>query len=74
MNNLIISRPELQQITGYAKPSFQIKWLTKNGIVCRRAADGYPIVSRRAFEHAMGANDPAENEPKLSLNFLDNPA
>lgn len=67
MINLTIE--EIQEITGATWHSRQLVILSDLGIPCKLRADGKPIVSRLAYEQAMGAKPSAqqsEQEPNWS--------
>lgn len=66
----IILKPEqLEEITGHKTKTKQAAELRRLGIEYKIRADGFPIVSRLAFERAMGGvapNEAHEWEPDFS--------
>lgn len=69
MGRLILSQSEIAEITERVRPSAQIRRLTQLGIPFRIRADNVPIVSRAAFEQAMGAQGALQrraSEPDFS--------
>ena len=48
---MFLSRTDIEQLTGYRRPSRQKLWLRKNGLRFFVAADGYPRVPRANFEN-----------------------
>lgn len=68
--SLTLTHKEIETVTGRKKFSAQVRQLQRMGIECKRAADGSPVVSRLAFEQAMGVKHEAANDVKLHLDFL----
>lgn len=69
MGSLLLTEDELEALTKYKTYSGQIRELRRLGIEHRERRDGFPLVSRRAFERAMGgesANDSGEWTPDFS--------
>lgn len=68
MNDLL-SASELEELTGYIRPSAQIRALAKMGIKFKiRPRDGSPIVMRECIIAAMGlsaAPAPQEDGPRF---------
>lgn len=62
MSDIALSREEIENLSGYQRPSKQIAWLRKHGIRFMVAADGYPRVLRREVESA-------ENQPLRTPNL-----
>jgi hypothetical protein len=48
---MLLTRKELHKLTGYERPSAQIRWLRQYGIRFFEAADGYPRVLRSDLEN-----------------------
>jgi hypothetical protein len=48
---MLLTRRELYELTGYERPSAQIRWLRQYGIRFFEAADGYPRVLRTDLEN-----------------------
>lgn len=41
---MFLSKTELRELTGYIRPSRQVRWLQQQGLCYALAADGYPRV------------------------------
>ena len=65
----LLTRIELQDLTGYASKKRIINWLKANRIPFMISGSGLPRVNRQALAYLMGA--PVAEEPKKSfdLNF-----
>ncbi len=50
---MLLSRKEIEALTGYRRPSKQIAWLRKYGFRFFVAADGYPRVLRADLEQPL---------------------
>lgn len=48
---MFLTRDEIEQLTGYRRPTRQISWLRRNGLRFFVGADGYPRVPRANFEN-----------------------
>ena len=48
---MLLTRKELHDLTGYERPSRQIRWLRQYGIRFFEGADGYPRVLRSDLEN-----------------------
>lgn len=46
---ILLTRSELTELTGYRRPTYVRRWLTKNGIHFYIGADGWPRVLRTTF-------------------------
>lgn len=67
--SLLLSADELRELTGYAQPSRQIRWLRERlRIDPPRRPDGRPVVSRAAVEAALrpGQQTAASAGPRWS--------
>jgi hypothetical protein len=71
---LLLTREEVQEVTGRKQPAAQVRWLAHAGWKFARDSDGYPTVAREEFQRNMiGASgsdasapaDPAEFEVNL---------
>ncbi len=51
MVNLILTRDELIELTGYKQPKRQVAWLRQQGISLYVAANGRPKVLRSTLEN-----------------------
>ena len=60
---MLLTRKELRDLTGYERPSRQIRWLRQYGIRFFEAADGYPRVLRSDLENKEKKR---ASSPKLS--------
>ena len=47
---------EIQQLTGYQKPSYQKRWLAKRGYSFDVRSDGWPVVCRAYYEGCHNRN------------------
>lgn len=63
-DSLILSRSEIFELSGYRRPSDQIKWLLAQGICHYVGSDGYPRVIRRALLQSIPM---LPREPQLRL-------
>lgn len=61
-----LSEEELKDLTGYARPTCQARWLTQNGIRCYVNALGKVRVSRDALSAVTPAGKRKRAEPDLS--------
>ena len=71
MEKIILTREEIETITGRKRYTAQSRQLAKMGIEHRLNAAGEPIVSRQHFEQVMGvvSDSKANKEGVVSLNF-----
>jgi hypothetical protein len=51
---VFLTNNELQQLTGYQKPTLQRRWLVDNGYSFDVRRDGKPVVSRCHYESHHG--------------------
>jgi len=67
---LCLTTDELRELTGYQKPSAQIRWLRQQGFIVLKRADGMPIISRAHFEKMTGGTHspakPTTTEPDFN--------
>ena len=47
---MFLAAEELRNLTGYQKPTLQIRWLAENGYSFDVRCDGRPVVSRAYYE------------------------
>ena len=52
-NKCILTRDEIQELSGYKIPSKQIKWLRDEGFIFKVAGDGKPRVLRSEVHAVM---------------------
>lgn len=65
---MFLSTSDLEQLTGYQKPSAQARWLGQVGIPFLKGGDGKLKVLRLAVEQRLGApTKRSEREPQLRL-------
>lgn len=66
---MFLSNTELEQLTGYQKPSAQARWLEQVGIPFLKGGDGKLRALRLAVEQRLGATLVAvrKREPQLRL-------
>lgn len=75
MPSLFLSREELEQLTGYKKPSAQARALNAMGIEYRERPDGAVIVLRSHLEAILGGGaDPQPAPPEPDWSGLDDAA
>ena len=54
--NTFLMPEEIQELTGYQKPTLQRKWLLDNGYPFDVRCDGYPVVGRAYYEGRYNRN------------------
>lgn len=67
---MFLSDSELRELTGYQKPSAQMRWLKAQDIVFLIGGDGLPKVLRSVIIARLGGSlsvPPDGREPKLHL-------
>lgn len=66
---MLLTPQELAELTGYQKPSAQMRWLTAQRIPYLVGGDGKPKVLRDPLIERLGGKRPPVNkrEPKLCL-------
>lgn len=66
---MFLSTSDLEQLTGYQKPSAQARWLGQVGIPFLKGGDGKLKVLRLALEQRLGATlvNFRRREPQLRL-------
>ncbi len=58
---------EIQDLTGYQKPTYQKRWLTKHGYPFDVRRDGRPVVGRAYYEGRYNRNYAKRlSEPNLA--------
>ena len=65
--SILLSPEELEELTDYEVPAYQIKWLKQRGWVYE-VSHGRPKVSRSYFEQRMGVIAKVESEPDLDFS------
>ena len=60
---MILTRQQVTELSGYRKPSCQIKWLKRQGLRFFVGADGYPRVPASEIERPKG---PASAQPDFT--------
>lgn len=66
--NMLLTAEELTELTGYCRPSCQIRWLRDNRWPMAVGGDARPKVLRSVLQARLGDNPtPAANEPNLRL-------
>jgi len=63
---MFLTRQELQDLTGYQRPAYQVRWLRANGWTFTLGADRRPRVARDHARRQLGAVDLAA-APRLRL-------
>lgn len=64
---MFLTRGELQEMTGYKRPTAMRRWLAENAFEYAVAADGYPRVLREAVVNRLGARDHSADEWEPSM-------
>lgn len=67
---MLLSQLELIELSGYQKPSAQIRWLRSQGISYLVGGDGLPKVLRSVVEARLGGapTSIARKEPQLRFD------
>ena len=65
----LLTRIELQDLTGYSSKSRIIEWLKANRIPYMLSGSGLPRVNRHALAYLMGAPVTVEPQKPIELNF-----
>lgn len=66
---MLLTRQELEDLTGYVRSCYQIKWLRENGYTFRLAADGTPRVEHEHHMLMMGCVQAEVKARKRAPNF-----
>ena len=64
---MFMTPDEVAELTGYKKPSAQIKWLTAEKFGFVVGGDGHPKVLREVVLSRLGSTKPSKREPQLRL-------
>lgn len=64
---MFLTPQEVAELTGYQKPSAQIKWLTAERFGFVIGGDGHPKVLREVVLSRLGVVKPSKKEPQLRL-------
>jgi hypothetical protein len=65
---MLLTRTDLESLTGYVRPSAQRRWLDARGWVYEIGADGRPKVLRSYVEQMMGGQtERTKRRPRLHL-------
>lgn len=62
---LNLTPDEVKEVTGKRQRKLQASALINLGIPFKTRADGVILISRTAYQNAMGANIPTEEQPTL---------
>lgn len=62
---MLLSESRLTELTGYARPSFQIGWLRERGWPFEIGGDGRPKVLKSVAESRLGGK--VSSEPEMVL-------
>lgn len=63
---MIIAASDLQQLTGYQRPSAQVRWLQRHGWRFTVNALGRPVVALAEFNRRMVGGKVSVQEPNWS--------
>lgn len=67
-DSLLLTTDEVADLTGYQKPTAQVRWLLDNGLPYLLGGDGKPKVLRSLVVRRLGgeaAKESPEREPQL---------
>lgn len=64
---MFLTPKEVEQLTGYERPSAQIKWLTAEKFGFVIGGDGHPKVLREVVLSRLGVVKSSKKEPQLRL-------
>lgn len=65
---MLLSNSDVEQLTGYQKPTAQARWLEQVGLPYLKGGDGKLKVLRLAVEQRLGApRQQSGREPRLRL-------
>jgi hypothetical protein len=69
--SMFLKRSELQELTGYARPSGQRRWLVENAYPFELGADGYPRVLHAYVAKRLGGSSTSisPSPKKATPNF-----
>lgn len=67
---MFLTPEDLHELTGFVRPSKQIDWLTKQGIVFRIAGDGHPRVMTDHLRKVMGVAAPSKQKTAPDFSTL----
>ena len=67
---MFLTDGDLQELTGFVRPSKQIEWLTEQGIVFRVSSDGHPRVLVDHLRKVMGASVPSKQKTAPDFSTL----
>jgi hypothetical protein len=67
---LLLTREEIEELTGRKQPAAQVRWLSHAGWKFARDSDGYPTIAREEFQRNMiGTTGSAGNAPADPAEF-----
>ena len=66
---MFLNHVELEQYTGYKRPSDQIKALRKNGVPFDLARNGRPVVLKEAVEQRLSFQNKSYSAKRVALNL-----
>jgi hypothetical protein len=67
---LLLTRKEIEELTGRKQPAAQARWLSQAGWKFARDSDGYPTVAREEFQRNMiGTPDSEASAPADPAEF-----
>lgn len=64
---MFLTRDEMADLTGYKKPSAQIKWLRTEKFSFAVGGDGHPKVLRQVVISRLGGESEQRKSPELRL-------
>lgn len=65
---MFLTLQELEQLTGYQKPSAQARWLTRERLPFLKGGDGKLKVLRQVVEQCLGLEPQPKREPQLRFD------
>lgn len=67
---MFLTAEDLRELTGFVRPSKQIAWLTREGIVFRIAGDGHPRVLTDHLRKVFGVAAPTKQKTAPDFSTL----
>jgi hypothetical protein len=64
---MLLTKVEVSDLTGYARPATQSRWLRENSIPFILGGDGHPKVLRQVIETRLGGQCEPHRKPELRL-------
>lgn len=68
--SLILSKKEIENLTGLVRANAQCRWLKAEGFTVVKRRDGSPVVARRNFEKVMNPEAKPKNQTEPNWELL----